>query len=499
MIMTYFSEHIAEPIIYNMDHCNVRDAFCISTKRYTYGYLKKLVASIRYDIKNIESRKVALVVNDDIETYASILALWFEGKCYVPLHPNQPIERCMDIIGQVDIKEVIDSSAATRYAGLNVYKPYYSEEKEIPFKEVCEYPDTDLAYILFTSGSTGKPKGVMITRGNVGSFMDSFKKTGIRLSENDRCMQCFDLTFDVSVQSFLSGLTVGACVYTVQPGNIKYIAVASLIEEEKITFGAMAPSMLRYLRPYFEELDFSSMKVAILTAEASPLSLVEEWLKYAHNVEVYDFYGPTEATIYCTYYKLSRSAEENKALNGMLSIGKPLANVEALVVDEDFRPVKVGEKGELCVAGKQITAGYWDNPEKNSTSFVEIPVRGENHRFYRTGDLCYMDEDGDIMYAGRMDNQAKIQGFRVELGEIEFHAVSFLNGRNVIAMAFDNESGLTEIALFIESEQFDVSPLETYLRSKMPAYMIPSRYLYVPIFPLNASDKIDRVKLKTLI
>ena len=323
-------------------------------------------------------------------------------------------------------------------------------------------------------------------------IMDSFWKTGITITEEDRCLQVFDLTFDVSVQSYLVALTRGACVYTVPYGQVKYLYAASLIQEHKITFGAMAPSMLTYLRPYFEEFDATSMRITILTAEACPVDLMEDWYKCAKNTEIYDFYGPTEATIYCTYYKLTRGGN-NLSLNGIISIGKPLANVQAIIIREDGSLVEGKEKGELCIAGEQVTPGYWNNPEKNETSFF---IR-DGVRYYHTGDLCYWEETGDIMYSGRIDQQAKIQGFRVELGEIEHHARCYYqNERRVIAIAFENAQNLTEIALFVESETEDSRPLIDYLRSKMPQYMIPTRILYESAFPLNKSEKVDRNALK---
>ena len=120
-------------------------------------------------------------------------------------------------------------------------------------------------------------------------------------------------------------------------------------------------------------------------------------------------------------------------------------------------------------------------------------------RFYHTGDLCFKDEDGDIMYSGRLDHQAKIQGFRVEMGEIEYHAREFLGGKNVVCLAFENEKALTEIAMFIEAEEFNPDEMLTYMRTKMPSYMIPTRLFFVPVFPLNANDKTDKVKLKAMI
>lgn len=498
-----FSEQIIKPLLQSINSFPDRNAFCINKKYYTYRQLSQEISKVRKAVRvNPHSHKeVGLVINDDIETYASVFALWMEGECYVPLHPGWPLERCQDIIDQVDIDCILDSSDATRYEGNEKYKVIQtsnleSEENNLEFIEV---DDEDLAYILFTSGSTGKPKGVMLTRRNIASFMDSFWKTGIDITEEDRCLQCFDLTFDVSIQSYLVPLTRGACCYTVPYGKTKYLYACGLIEDYRLTFGAMAPSMLRYLKPYFEEIDATSLKTCILTAEACPLSLMDDWYNCATNTEIYDFYGPTECTIYCTYYKLTKGGD-NKSLNGIISVGKPLANCVGLILDEQGNELPAGEKGELCIAGDQVTKGYWKNDEKNASSFFYKEVNGVNMRFYHTGDLCYKDEDGDIMYSGRLDHQAKIQGFRVEMGEIEYHATKYLGGNNTVCLAFDNKEGLTQIAMFVEGTDSDSkNEMLEYLRTKMPQYMIPSRVYYLKVFPINDNGKTDKVKLKTMI
>ncbi|MBQ0087948.1 MAG: amino acid adenylation domain-containing protein [Prevotellaceae bacterium] len=495
-----FAEEIIRPFTESITTCADRNAFCIDEKFYTYRELAEQMSKIRTAIHGAKfhHKEVGLVVNDDIETYASIWALWLEGLCYVPLHPGWPIERCMDIVGQVKIDLILDSSnGQSRYAGRGMYA--IINTNQLQYTEDCLVPnvnisDEDLAYILFTSGSTGKPKGVQLTRGNVAAFMDSFWKTGIEITSEDRCLQCFDLTFDVSVQGYLVPLLKGACCYTVPHGQVKYMYVSGLIEDHQITFGAMAPSMLRCLMPYFDELDATSLRYCILTAEACPLDLMEAWYKCATNTEIYDFYGPTEATIYCSYYKLTKGGE-NKSLNGIISVGQPFANVTAKILDEAGNELPRGEKGELCVAGPQVTKGYWENPEKNASSFFFK----DGVRYYHTGDLCYQDVDGDIMYSGRLDHQAKIQGFRVELGEIEFHAREYLKTVNAVCVAFDNNQHLTEIGMFIESEEFDTTALLEYMGSKMPHYMIPKRIVFVPVFPLNGNDKIDKNKLKELL
>lgn len=496
-----FVKQVLHPLRDAIQNFPDRNAFCINEQNYTYRDFACCISGIYNDLLNRRffSENIGLVVNDDIETYASIFALWLAGKSYVPLHPNQPLERCNDIINQISTDLILDSSKSSRYPQALVLSTCFSVggiETDLPFDN--DVPDETLAYILFTSGSTGKPKGVQITRGNIAAFMDAFWKTGILINESDRCLQCFDLTFDVSVQSYLVPLTRGACTYTIPHDQIKYSYVYGLLEEHELTFGAMAPSMLRYLRPYFDEIECESMRYCIVTAEASPDNLIREWSRCIPHADIYDFYGPTEATIYCTYYKVPEE-QPSKTLNGMLSIGRPLPGMTALIVDENLEILPLGEKGELCMAGPQLTPGYWNNPEKNREVFFEKEYQGETLRFYHTGDLCYFDTDGDIMYSGRLDFQAKIQGYRVELGEIEFHAREYLKGKNVIAVAFENTSGNTEIALFIEGYDIPLEELTAYLRSKMPPYMIPTCWKFVLEFPLNANGKIDRNQLRAFL
>lgn len=498
--MNSFYGEVLDKVNNSIRQFSERNAFCINGQFYSYKEFGRTISKIRNELGYIShmNSKVGLVINDDIETYAAIFALWQEGKCYVPLHPEWPLKRCLEICDQVDIDLILDSSDNSRYDNKLVLSLKDLDESDELLTPKPEIDEEELAYILFTSGSTGTPKGVQLMRKNVAAFMDSFWKTGIEINEEDRCLQAFDLSFDVSVQSYLVALTKGACVYTIPHNQIKYVYTASLIEEHKLTFGAMAPSMLRYLQPYFDELDATSLKSCILTAEACPLNLMEEWYKCATNTELYDFYGPTEATIYCTYYKLTKGGF-NKSLNGIISIGKPLANCVGVILDEAGNELPAGEKGELCIAGDQVTKGYWNNPEKNESSFFIKDINGVQMRFYHTGDLCYKDEEGDIMYSGRLDHQAKIQGFRVEMGEIEYHAREFLGGKNVVCLAFDNQDSLTEIAMLIETEEFDTSEMIAYMRTKMPGYMIPTRILFVPTFPLNSNDKVDKNKLKLLL
>ena len=477
-----------------------RNAFLFNGTFYTYSDLATSISKIRKSIQNEipENEKIiGLIASDDLETYAAIIALWFEGKAYVPIDLKNPSERNKNKIAQARIHTLLDSSD----------KPIYPEYPTIETKKLpsCDidllpkdFDDNELAYILFTSGTTGQPKGVPITRANITQFIDAFLHTGIKINEQDKCLQCFDLTFDVSVQSFLAPLLHGACVFTVPHDQIKYSYVYGLLEDHELTFGVFSPSMIRYLRPYFDEIDLQKLRYCIVTAEASPIDLINEWMACIPNAEVFNFYGPTEATIYCTYYPIDR-AKPIKEANGLLCIGKPLNGITAVLLDKNLKKVAQGSKGEMYISGAQLTGGYWANQELNEESFVFLTFDGTDKRFYKTGDLCMEDTDGDLLYYGRLDYQVKIQGFRIELGEIEFHSRASAGGTNAIAFVYDGNGGNQEIALCFETIVLDKDVILHYLKSKLPSYMIPSKLVNLPEFPLNSSGKIDRNAIKSLL
>lgn len=488
--MMLFSETILKPFLKTVLQFGDRNAFYIDGTYYTYNDFARRINAIRHRLKGCSHQAVGLVTNDDIDTYASIFSLWMEGCHYVPLHPSWPIDRCMDIISQVEIDTILDSSETSRYpTHVLPTVTLTSDSQEIAPVVACD--DKEFAYILFTSGSTGKPKGVPVSRGNLSAFVNSFWDMGLDLHEEDRCLQCFELTFDLSVFSYLVPLLRGACVYTVPSHVIKYSYISELLEDHALTVALMAPSTINYLRPYFDEVEAPGLKYSLFCGEALHEDVTREWAACVPQARIFNVYGPTEDTIFCTYYEYQRH-QDNKSHNGVLSIGRSMTSGTVKILNEEGTEVGPGELGELVLSGQQLFSGYWKNEEKTR----EVFLTHEGQRFYKSGDLCYYDADGDIMYSGRKDFQTKIQGFRVELGEIEFHAREFLNDMNVVCVALENSQQLTEIALFIESREFDTTELVSRMREKMPSYMIPTKILFEPVFPLNINGKIDRKALK---
>ena len=170
-----------------------------------------------------------------------------------------------------------------------------------------------------------------------------------------------------------------------------------------------------------------------------------------------------------------------------------MLNNLTVVFNDENKPASVNETGELCLAGAQLTSGYFKNSQLNNELFFTISYKGNQTKFYRTGDLCLLKKDGNIAYVGRKDFQVKIQGFRIELSEIEFYAKKAITSKQtLIALAVKNDANNQEISLIFESEEFEYSFVREYISSKLPSYMVPTQYYFTKPFPLNVNGKIDR-------
>jgi len=484
-----------------------KNAFVIEGKSFTYHQFAEITSKIRFILEQepcASEQLIGVIESNDIETYCSIYACLFAGKTFVPLNPENPIDRNVDILNQTEIKTVLSAQSNEKISSL-------SDKAEVSFIYTKILPQTEVnleikniseninAYILFTSGSTGVPKGVPLTRKNLFSFIDAFFALGYVVDENDKFLQMFDLTFDLSLMCYIAPLCIGASVYPVPLDGIKYTHIYNIMEEEKITFALMVPSILAYLRPYFEEINFPQVKYSLFCGEALYADISSEWQKCIPNALIQNVYGPTEATIFCLTYDLEKDSEKIKSVNGIVCIGKPMLNMDCIVVDENGKVLSAGEKGELCLTGAQLTSGYWKNPTKNKEAFFTIIIDGNEKTYYRTGDVAFQDNEGDFIYCGRIDNQVKIQGFRVELSEIEHHAREFAKQNQVAAVAYKNKIGNQQIHLFVEDYNGSFSDLDKHLKLKLPVYMLPSSISTINKFPLNSNGKVDRKSLNQLL
>ncbi len=364
-----------------------------------------------------------------------------------------------------------------------------------------EFPsakDDDPAYVIFTSGSTGKPKGAPISRGNLNAFLDSVWNIGWDINEEDKFLQMSSMTFDMSILTFVIPLCVGACIYTVPEDEIKYLYGFKLMVEQGITFIAVVPSTLSYLKPYFNSINLPSIRYSLVCGESFPIEMANLWQECIPNAKIVNIYGPTESTVFTHSYHYCKG-NNDKSYNGIMALGDLVKNMETLLLDETGNEVKPGKKGELCITGKQLTSGYLNNPEKNLESFFTKKTGSVEKRFYRTGDIVFMDNENCYFYVGRKDHQVKIQGHRVELGDIEKHARDITLTENTIALAQLNEFGNYQIHLFTDQIDFNREGILKYLKSKLPYYMIPSNVTKVEKMPMNVNGKIDRLALLKMI
>lgn len=473
-----------------------RNAFCIGDVFYTYDQLFSMVSSVASAIQqqHPHERKIGVVVTDSIETYAAVLAALLTGRTYIPIHPTHPADRTDRIIEQAKLKLVLANGDGFSFTGITMLNTTPLLGMQVAKVSPADFSGitADNAYILFTSGSTGIPKGVPISYHNLNSFVDAFFALGYQSNEQDRFLQMFDLTFDLSVMSYLIPLCIGACVYTVPAEGMKFMNIYNIMEEHTITFALMVPSILANLRPYFDEMDFPQMKYSLFCGEALHTDVTREWMKCVPNAVVENVYGPTEATIFCLTYNVPREGEISD-YNGIISIGQAMEGMEAITVDADGNVLPDMEKGELCLYGHQLTTGYL-SAEKNIGVFFE----SDGKKYYRTGDIAYKDPLGNFMYSGRVDHQVKVQGYRIELSEIEFHLRDTVKEVNVVALAIDNNKQLTEIHVVFEGSRNYADEVMAGLKTRVPSYMMPSHIHSITTFPLNANGKTDRKELSNI-
>jgi D-alanine--poly(phosphoribitol) ligase subunit 1 len=483
---------------------STRNAFCIAGRFYSYGQLAERIAATQQLLKHAVRAGdtfIGIIDNNDFDTYGSLLGILLSGRAYVPINPRNPLERSMEIVRHAGIKTLLASKGDALTSHLD---QHHRDIKLVrtdtlgPDGSPIESPELkgdEAAYMLFTSGSTGVPKGVPISFRNIDTFIDAFLALGYQLDENDRFLQMFDLTFDLSVMSCLVPLMLGSCVYPVPTNEIKYMAVYQLLEDHDLTFALMVPSILSYLRPHLKDIRLDALRYSLFCGEALYDDVAREWSTCIPNARIQNVYGPTEATIFCLAYDWTRTQCAGKSVNGIVPLGKPMKHTQAIVVDSTMTPVRRGEQGELCLAGGQLTAGYWRNPERSKRAFFTHGINGDALVYYRTGDSACVDSDGDFVFCGRIDDQVKVQGYRVELREVEHHARQFDAGRNVAAVAYQKQPGITSIHLFVEGEREHTGRIIDFLKTRLPYYMVPSSVTSIERLPLNSNGKTDRQKL----
>lgn len=422
-----------------------------------------------------QTAPIGLVIRDDFNTYAAAITIWLMGKTYVPIQPNYPKSRIEDIIELSGIEAYLDSS--TDNDALLETLTHLQPHQDPAHNASTKIDSKDVAYILFTSGTTGKPKGVPISFGNLQAFIDGFFDLGYNVNARDRFLQMFELTFDLSVMSFSIPSILGASFYVPSKKLVKPLALYDTLESNEITFALMVPSAVDMLAPYAEEMDLPHLKVTQFCGEALKLQQLKIWKSACAKTQIDNVYGPTEATIYCTRYTVPNEIDACDHHNGIVCIGAPMKTVS----------LDIGSDQELYLGGEQTTVGYVQATDKQKEAFFEK----DGIWFYKSGDLS--DVEDDRYYClGRKDEQVKIQGYRVELPEIEFAAATVYPEFQHKCIASQGQNGW-ELILVSETGNNHVDINE--LNAQLPWYMHIKKAFNLDKFPLNTNGKIDKKQI----
>ncbi|GAA4008833.1 amino acid adenylation domain-containing protein [Sphingomonas humi] len=482
----------------------------IKGETLTYGEVERLARCLASNIVarlGRPARRIGIFASRNREAYVGVLAALFAGGSFVPLNPNFPAGRTRAMIEASDLDAIIVDAALS--ARLDEILDGYSSPPLLimpdkgaesleadPGGAATNLPSVmseDIAYILFTSGSTGTPKGVPVTNANVCSFID-WAVSHYAITAKDRFSQTFDQTFDLSIFDLFVAWERGATVYAMQPLDL--LAPARFIRNNALTVWFSVPSIPALMRRKGTLADAAlpSLRLSLFCGEPLPLATARAWQAAASNSVVENLYGPTELTIACMWHRWDEQVSPPLCINGIVPIGRPFAGLGAALVDDELKLVPDGEAGELCLCGAQTTPGYWRDPGRTADRFVRLS--GDEQAagiFYRTGDLARRLPDGTYVYLGRTDHQIKVQGYRVELGEIEACLQGQQGVIQAVAIGWPEVDGRADgIVGFVTGNDIDTAACRQAVAAQLPAYMVPSQVLVIDDMPLNANGKIDR-------
>ncbi|RSM47355.1 D-alanine--poly(phosphoribitol) ligase [Amycolatopsis balhimycina DSM 5908] len=474
----------------------------VGARTLTYAELRDLaghIAAEAVDALGAVPARIGVLAERSVLTYAGYLAAQRLGSTVVPLNPAFPTERNRMIAEAAGLDLLLTEDAR---AGLGVPELVMAEPGDGSPRTPPESRTGDLAYILFTSGSTGQPKGVPIRHRNVCAYLGHVVPR-YGMAPGSRVSQTFDLTFDLSVFDMFTAWAGGATL--VVPSREDLLAPVRFVAEKQLTHWFAVPSMVSYaqrlrsLRPG----SMPSLRWSLFCGEPLTTQQAEAWQRAAPGGVVENLYGPTELTISCAEFRLPADpADWPVTANGTVPIGRLYPSVNHIVLNEQGRPAV---EGELCARGPQRFPGYLD-PAANEGRFYHFGPGDETARphgpddeldddaWYRTGDRVSW-QDGSLVHMGRSDQQVKVQGYRVELGEIEAVLRDQEAVRDAIVLALPGSGGTTELEAVCTGQGLDPDELLAAVAGRLPGYMVPRRLSVLDTLPLNVNGKIDRSAL----
>lgn len=426
---------------------------------------------------------IAINQTKDYRYLLTMIACMEIGIPYVPMKADYPSDRIAQI--QEDSLFTLLMSDSKMAEVLN-----YNGHKKTSLPNVQKDDDV---YTIFTSGSTGRPKGVIIQREALENFFQFMGEKFHHISANERLLQCTEFNFDLSVQDIALFLTRNVAVYFSDFGN-NIFKLAYEIETHRISVLDTVPNNLNmFLTDMIaDRMDYKCLKYLNIGGARFSYGLYQKCLKYfTPEIEVYNFYGPTEATVYSHYKRLTFNESED-CFETNVTIGSTVPNVKAIIA-QDQQILGVNERGELYIGGIQVMREYSNNPTQTSKVFVTI----EGEKYYRSGDLAFKNEKGNYFIVGRADDTIKYRGYRIDLLDIDSYITRLPYVQDSVTIAIPNENTENQtIGFMILNEKKTIKEIKADLSSLLLEYQIPEKIILVDKYPTNSSGKVCRKTLK---
>lgn len=461
-------------------------AFSNGKYEFTFSQLQHYAKAIGSELarRGLFKKPIVIAIDKEPKAIACFLGCAYSGNFYVPLDLEMPESRVQKIHDKLQPALTINYDNYEDFA--------LSEIDDLLLEDVsCKQIDTDLLYVLFTSGSTGTPKGVAVQHRGVIDYSDKIKEV-FGFNEDTIHGQSVPLFFDSSILPVYQTIMNGGSDYIISKTALMFAAkTVDFLNEHKCNAIYWVPTSYSIVAKsgIFAKRIPNYLNKCLFVGEVMPTSVLNIWRKALPNAQFINLMGPTEITGTYLYYKVEREFNNDEAL----PIGMTYPNVQALLLNDRNEECKVGEIGELCVRGSKVSCGYYNDPERTAQVFVQNPLNSAyNELIYRTGDLGYFNERGEIMFAGRKDFQIKLSGHRIELGEIEVATCS-IDGVDLCGCVFDSEK--QRLVLFYQGG-IEEKEVRTVLKQKLQPYMVPDIIAKIDKMPRTGSGKISRTELK---
>ena len=462
----------------------------------TYGDLNRRSNQLAHYLREMgvgPEVRVAIAMDRGIELLTAILGVLKAGGTYLTLDPSHPEERlsymlqdaaASVVLTQQDLEDTLPTAMGLVIALDSARTVIETQRGDNPAVATAS---PNIAYIIYTSGSTGTPKGVLIPHSGVGNTLTSAIKAWDIRSE-DRVLQLYSFSFDASVMDLFMAISTGAALYLADK-SVRFagLELVQVVLKEAITVAKLPPSLLAYL----PSNDLPCLREIISGGESVPSTVAARW---AQGRDFFCVYGPTEASIAASWYKVGSLDS-----GGSVPIGRAIDNTSAYIVDSELKLAEFGDPGELFVAGEGLARGYLNCPDLTAERFLPDPFSPQyGVRMYKTGDLVSFNEQADIVFLGRTDNQVKIRGFRIEVGEIESVLNEHQSVKDGVVVALDDQGSEKRLAAYVipeANQNCSAGELHRFLANRLPDYMVPSDFVVMAKFPLTPSGKVDRRSL----